>query len=197
MRKAIVAPFLLVLILCLTLARGWAGGRTYYDADGNVISEDAYREMRERRQKCLQTTSDHFGFTQCMEGAATRPSGPLAVEPPQEQPPARGTPEPEMTGTPPPETKPDRPPPGPAEPEPPVDTPPVSAAEPGPVAAPQPDVPPAPAPPETPKTAAPTKMDHPVIPGQEEQPVRVIEREIAVPGGGVLKVKEYQYEQRP
>ncbi len=144
-----VAPSLLTLLLifCLSVPQGRAGGKTYYDADGNPISERAYREIGQRRQRCLATTSDHQAFTRCMERMAA-PAPRPAPEP------ARRT----------------------------IPEPAASAETAGPVN-------------ETaPPTKPPTKMEHPVIPGQTEQPVRVIEREIAVPGGGVLKVKEYQYE---
>ncbi len=156
MRKAVIVPFLLMLwmLLWTAVSPGTAGSRTYYDANGNVISAETYQKMRQRRRECLEATSNHEEFTRCMEEVPTAswPQMDRGREPLS---------------------------PGPA----------VSADDPvsdggdGARAVPEAFEPP-----------APRKMENPVIPGQREQPVRVIERDIAVPGGGILKLKEYQYE---
>ncbi len=190
-RKVIAAPSLLMLFLilclifCLGVSGGIAGSRTYYDAEGNVISERAYQEMRQRRQKCLESTSDPIGFKRCMDSSDAS-SG--MAPPPSPQPvpdagaaaaPRRRKPQ-EQSPPPPPPPAPER---TPSTPPPPPRSEPASAADSEPAARPVPS-----------EASTARKMNHPVIPGQREQPVRVIEREIAVPGGGVLKVKEYQYE---
>lgn len=210
MRNLVVFSFLLILslLLCAPVPQSRAASRTYYDADGNPISAEAYREMRQRRRECLETTSDHYQFTRCMEQIPAPADGPV--------PPSPGSrPERRPSPSPPPVSGPETPPagetvtapgrmrpPAPAVPDAPDRTPPERPAVPVPEAVPAPEAVPVPeperagtpAPPATAETAPPRKMDNPVIPGQREQPVRVIEREISVPGGGVLKVKEYQYE---
>jgi hypothetical protein len=197
-RNLVVLSFLLILSLLLwdPVPPGLAADRTYYDADGNPISAEAYQEMRQRRRRCLETTTDHYQFTRCMEQGPVPVDGPATPSP---------RPRPERTPPPPPVPAPGpdkrpvdgtrhtpkrMPPPAPVVQE---DTDPAPPERPA-VSIPEPERAGAPAPPATAETSPPRKMDNPVIHGQREQPVRVIEREISVPGGGVLKVKEYQYE---
>lgn len=148
MRKTIaVAPSALLLWMLLVAVgpHNAAGGRIYYDAKGNVISEDAYKSMIQHRRKCLDTNSDHYEFTRCMD--AFSPESETSVVEPSA-----------VHG----------------------ETPHHAQAASEPV--------------DPSETTAQKVMEPPEITGQAEQPVRIIEREISVPGGGVLQVKEYQYE---
>ncbi len=152
----------------------WAQDTRFFDPEGNPLSEAEYRVMISRWKDCRSVAKDERQFNRCLK------EGVKAIAPP--------APAPELSASPPERAVPESAAQGkviwllgPEE---------EAAAASGKA-------------PEAPVAAHAGKRKiagvKAALPGSDsddadDQPVRVIEREIPVPGGGVLKVREFIYE---
>ena len=196
-RPTAVIPLAMVMaaaILFWSPSSGFTGAKDYYGPSHQRVTPDQYEDMIEQWYRCLDATETPAAFHECLE-----------APPPKEK-----APPPETTGRVIPLLG-----PGPDEAEPPAD-PESKPAEPDAIAEPErADAPVAPEskPAEPDAIAEPERADAPVAPPADDgpspagsseppgpgevdpdAPVRVIERDISIPGGGTMTVKEYQYE---
>lgn len=174
-RPTAVIPLAMVMaaaILFWSPSSGFTGAKDYYGPSHQRVTPDQYEDMIEQWYRCLDATETPAAFHECLE-----------APPPKEK-----APPPETTGRVIPLLG-----PGPDEAEPPAD-PESKPAEPDAIA--EPERADAPVAPPADDGPSPAGSSEPPGPGEvdPDAPVRVIERDISIPGGGTMTVKEYQYE---